>query len=165
MEITSQSETQLVVVCKPMYGMGLFGVLLVGLAWLILQSGNIPTEAILLIAALASLGFFLIKSTLTADKSSGTITIESHHITGLWRKKRTISLNDVISVTCVSVAARGASLIHLSLLLKDGEVSFGRTRPHYMHGIKSWLMSDGDTREREVAAKLAHFIGVDSDDV
>ena len=160
-EITSQTETRLVVTCKPMYGMGLFGLALLALAWLVLPSGNVGIVLILLSAAAASLAFFLVRSTLTADKQSGDMTIESRHISGLWRKQRTVALTDIISVGCDVMTAKGASLIHLSMLLRSGVINFGLTRPHYTNGIKSWFVG-GDTREQTVATKLANFVGVDS---
>jgi hypothetical protein len=67
MEITSESSTQMIIVSKPMYIMGIFGLVLLLLAWAIRQDPNIAVEVIVLIGAAASLGPFLIRSTLTAD--------------------------------------------------------------------------------------------------
>lgn len=146
---------------RPMYIMGVFGFLLLGLLSATRQSGLIGADIIIFIGGVVSLGPFLVQSKLIADKQTGNITIQRRHISGLWRSQSTVPINTVIAVDCDFQFGRSASLVHLTIVVRNAkEVTFGLSRPHYAHGIKGVFSVDQDYREQHLATELEKFIGV-----
>jgi hypothetical protein len=160
-KITLETNSQLVVVSRPMYGMGLFSLVLLLLAWSMRHSNLIGFEIVLSLAGLFGLGYFFITSKLTADKPTGNVTIERKHITGLWRRRQVIPMNTIFAVDCDFMYGRSASLVRLLFQVRDAKnVYFGLTPPHYTHGIKGALMADQDNREQYIAVEIEKFLGV-----
>ena len=166
MDIIEQTPEKFVLSTRPSYlyttlaCVGL-AVALLALAGLI---GSGPFLRLLLAALMLTLATYYVflgrGGRLSADKSGGTLTVDSTYVFGLFKSKRVIQTSSITSLMYWSLPSSNGANVTFRFYLAPGKVlRFSTTHPHFAgSGLAGRLKQD--TLERGYAEELASFMGV-----